>query len=633
MKLSLSSINAQNIKKGMNYIRYNGLGGVWSRVKYKMSGPGINYNSWYKETHEADAEELEQQRKTSFAYEPVISILVPVYMTPEFFLRAMLESVCKQTYGKWQLCIVDGSAAAKGVDAYIEDEIDDLTDTYKKIYSLETAKIVHEYMEKDDRIDYLILDENLGISDNTNKALQLATGDYIALLDHDDVLTEDALYHIVSSLQEQKYDVLYSDEDKMSQDGTKYSDPALKPDFSIDLLRAHNYITHLFVVKRTLAIEKGGFRKEYDGAQDYDFILRCCENIYSDNLNETVTIKHIPRVLYHWRINNTSVASNAHKKEYAKEAGKRALAAHIKRMKLFATVAHTDMWGIYKVNYDTPGNPKISIVIPGGNDLVEMKRCINPLYEKSRFSNFEIIIVCTELTNPAMPKYYAGLENQRKNVRVISDTSLKNIWAIRNFGANLANGDYILFLDNNIELSDATAIGEMLGNCMRKEVGAVSGTIYEENNATLHKGIAVGINGVGTYLYQGIKKGEFGYLMHNRVNENFSALSAACLMVKKQVFKNIGGFSEKFKTDVAEIDFGLRVCQHNNLLVGVADAGWCYHKPLVTPKLTKEEQEAMERFARQDENLFNILWGQLLASGDPYYNPNFAKEGNPFTLA
>lgn len=632
MKFSLSSINAQNIKKGMNYIRYNGLGGVWSRVKYKMSGPGLNYNSWYKENHEADAEELERQRETTFSYEPVISILVPVYKTPELLLRAMIESVCKQTYGKWQLCIVDGSGSELSKDessyAVAEESAEDESIKYR----LETERVVHEYMENDSRIDYQILDENLGISENTNKALQLAVGDYIALLDHDDILTEDALYYMVEALQEEKYDALYSDEDKISEDGSKYSDPAFKPDFSIDLLRAHNYITHLFVAKRELAIKLGGFRKEYDGAQDYDFILRCCENVYSDNPSAAVRIKHIPRVLYHWRINNTSVASNVHKKEYAKEAGRKALADHIKRMKEYATVSHTDMWGIYKVNYDTPGNPFISIVISGGDDMATMKRCINPLFEKTRYSNFEIIIVCTKLDNPAIPKFYSDLERQRKNIRVVSNVDLQSMSAIRNYGASLANGDYILFLDNNTEIIDSTAIGEMLGVCMRKEVGAVGGTLYTDSNATFHKGIAVGINGVGTYLYQGVKKGEFGYLMHNRVNENFSALSASCLLVKKEIFRAVGGFSEKFQTDIADIDFGLRICQYNKLLVGVADAGWYYHKPTQPIKIEAKAREEAEQLARQEEELFSILWGQQLSSGDPYYNPNFKKEGSPFTL-
>lgn len=633
MKFSLSSINSQNIKKGLNYIRYNGLGGVWSRVKYKMSGPGLAYNSWYKEKHEADPEELDRQRQVKFNYEPTFSILVPVYMTPEFFLRAMIESVCNQTYGKWQLCIVDGSQGNKTEDVYIEDEPNTDSETYKKIYRLETEKIVHEYMDKDSRIDYVILEENLGISENTNKALEMACGDYIVLLDHDDVLTDDALFHMASALQEERYDALYSDEDKMSEDGIKYSDPALKPDFSLDLLRAHNYITHLFVAKRELAIKVGGFRKEYDGAQDYDFILRCCENIYSEDVDKRVRVKHIPRVLYHWRINNRSVAANPHKKEYAKEAGKKALGDHLKRMKEYATVSHTDMWGIYKVNYDTPGNPLVSIVIPGGDDPVFMKKCINPLYDKARYSNFEIIIVCGELSNSVMPKFYSDLEHQRKNIRVVNDVSLSTMSAVRNYGAAQAKGDYILFLDNNTEIIDYTSLGEMLGICMRQEVGAVSGTLYTDAGNTYHKGMAVGLNGIAEYLYQGIKKDGFGYLMHNRVNENFSAVSASCLLVKRDLFEKIGGFSDKFKTDIADVDFCLRVRQYNKLIVGAADAGWYYHNTQSSTKIDTITKESTERIIRQDENLFKVLWKQFLDQGDPYYNPNFTKEGNPFALS
>ena len=339
MKFNLSAINSTNIKKGISYIRENGLDGIASRVRYKMQGPGLAYNGWYKDNHEPSEEELEKQRMTSFAYRPLISILVPIYETPERYLRDMIESVINQTYGNWQLVLVDGSNRGTEVP--------------------HTETIVREYMAEDRKIVYAPLEKNLGIAMNTNMAFNYSTGDYITLLDHDDMLTKDALFSVVSALQEERYDVLYSDEDKISEDGTRVSDPAFKPDFSIDLLRAHNYITHLFVVTRKLLLEVGGFDSEYDGAQDYDLALKCSE--------KTKSIKHIPRVLYHWRINDKSVALNPHKKEYAKEAGKRALQAHIERCGCFATVTHTDMWGMYKVSYDTPGNPLLSIVIPGGD--------------------------------------------------------------------------------------------------------------------------------------------------------------------------------------------------------------------------------------------------------------------------
>ena len=657
MKFNLSSINTQNIKKGLDYIKNNGLNGVMSRVRYKMSGPGAGYNEWYKNVHRADAEELERQRETSFAYEPTISILVPVYMTSERMLRAMIESVQAQTYGKWQLCIADGSPAEANVGSNMNlsgqsvriagSDAGNVTGNadednsgnsiiqeqdgvvFERTYSRTTERIISQYMAGDDRISYRMLDENLGISENTNRALEMATGEYIALLDHDDVLAEDALYCVVQALQEEKYDALYSDEDKMSEDGNKFSDPALKPDFSPDLLRAHNYITHFFVAKRSLAVGVGGFHREYDGAQDYDFILRCSENALS--------IKHIPRVLYHWRISNTSVAADPHSKEYAREAGRLALAEHLKRMGYYATVAHTDMWGIYKVTYETLGNPILSIVMPGGKDIALMKKCLMPLYEKARYSNFEIIIV-DNIKNISQEKsvYYHKLESKRKNVKVVSYEGTDGISGIRNHGASFAAGDYILFLDSNIEIIDPTAIGEMLGICMRGEdVGAVGGTIYDDRNITCYEGMAIGVNGPYSIMYKGVRKDDFGYLMHNRVNFDCSAVSASCLMVRKSLFDKVGGFSDKFRTELVDIDFCLRLRELNKLIVCAADAGWSCHTVTTAGAQAAKETpfaESEEALAKREEDLFHILWAQILKDGDPYYNPNFIRNGDLFAL-
>lgn len=612
MSFKLSSINALNIRKGINYIRYNGLGGVWARVKYKMSGPGLGYNSWYRDRHSASPEELEEQRLAVFDYVPCISILVPVYMTPERFLRDMIESVCNQTYANWQLCIVDASPGS---------DMDD-----ERTYS--TERVIREYAGKDERICYQRLSVNLGIADNTNKAMELAIGDYIALLDHDDILAPDALYHVVSALQEKRYEVIYSDEDKMAENGGKFQDPAFKPDFNIDLLRAHNYITHLFVVSSEAARAVGGFSREYDGAQDYDFILKCCEyalqkNIKPVNAGGETGIKHIPRVLYHWRINGKSVAANAHSKEYAKEAGRKALAAHLARCKCYATVAHTEMWGMYKASYDTPGNPLLSIVICGVNNKETMRKCLVPLFEKARYSNFEIIIVNTHTSDEVLEKYYRKMETMRKNIRVLDIEEQLSLPEMRNAGAKHTRGDYILFLDGNTEIIDNTAIGEMLGMCMRKEVGVVSGVLYNDNDVTCHCGIAVGINGVATYLYQGIKKGGFGYLMHNRVNCNYSAVSASCMMVKKELFNKLGGFSDKFKSDLSDMDFCLRARETGSLVSLVADAGWYYHA---------DGSDMVIESTPAEEDLFEILWSSIIQQGDPFYNVNFVRKGAPFTL-
>lgn len=594
MKFNLSAINSTNIKKGISYIRENGLDGIASRVRYKMQGPGLAYNGWYKENHEPSEEELERQRMTVFSYRPLISILVPIYETPERYLRDMIESVINQTYGNWQLVLVDGSNRKEGKP--------------------HTETIVEEYSAEDRKIVYAPLERNLGIAMNTNMAFNYSTGEYITLLDHDDMLTKDALFSVVSALQEDKYDVLYSDEDKISEDGGKVSDPAFKPDFSIDLLRAHNYITHLFVVKRRLLLEIGGFDSEYDGAQDYDLALKCSE--------KTKSIKHIPRVLYHWRINDKSVALDPHKKEYAKEAGKRALAAHIDRCGCFATVTHTDMWGMYKVSYDTPGNPLLSIVIPGGNDRQIIEKCIGPLFEKTRYSDFELIIVNPYTDDDMLQKFYARLEATRKNVRVVEYDGVPSNPQMRNYGAAKAKGDYILFLDYGVEKLEITAVKEMLGHCMRRDVGVVGGVIYGDNGTTLSQGIAVGLNGAFSHLYRGIRRGDFGYLMHNRVNGNYSAVTGACMMVKTELFKGVGGFSEKFKTELADVDLCLRIREHGYLVVGVADAAWHFYSE------AERRLSDYEALYEREKGLFEILWSNILTNGDPYYNPNFTKNGD-----
>lgn len=594
MKFNLSAINTTNIKKGISYIRENGLDGIASRVRYKMQGPGLAYNGWYREKHEPTEEELETQRMTSFAYRPLISILVPIYETPERYLRDMIESVINQTYGNWQLVLVDGSSRVQGEP--------------------HTESIVREYMQADRKIVYTPLEKNLGIAMNTNRAFNYSTGDYITLLDHDDMLTKDALFSVVSALQEEKYDVLYSDEDKISEDGSRVSDPAFKPDFSIDLLRAHNYITHLFVVRRRLLLEVGGFDSEYDGAQDYDLALKCSE--------KTKSIKHIPRVLYHWRINDKSVALNPHKKEYAKEAGKRALQDHINRCGCFATVTHTQMWGMYKVSYDTPGNPLLSIVIPGGDSREIIEGCIGPLFEKARYSDFELIIVNPYADNNVLQKFYARLEATRRNIKVVEYNGEPSVVSMRNFGASKAKGDYILFLDYGMEKLEVTSVKEMMGHCMRRDVGVVGGSIFDDRMNTISQGIAVGINGSFCHLYRGIKKDDFGYLMHNHVNANYSAVSGACMMVKTELFRGIGGFSEKFRTELADVDFCLRIREHGYLIVGVADATWHFNN--VADRKPKDYDTYFER----DKALFEILWSNILTNGDPYYNPNFAKNGD-----
>lgn len=605
MKFDMSLLNARSIKKGLNYIRDNGIGGLMSSARYKMRSPGAAYDGWYKNKHRPSEEELKRQRDSVLPYRPTISILVSVYMTQEVFLRAMLDSVQRQTYTHWELCIVDGSRGG----------------------AAQTEQIIREYAEQDSRIKYKLPDMNQGISGNIDMALDMATGEYVALLDHDDVLADDALYCVVCELQEKQYAVLYSDEDKLSEDGNKYLEPSFKPDFNLDLLRAYNYISNFFVVQRWLALSVGGFHEEYDGAQDYDFVLRCCERASgveseSEGLSDRTSIKHIPRVLYHWRIHKYT-AEQESEKERAKEIGRRAVEEHLSRSGCYAMVTINEKTGYYKVSYNTLGNPLVSIIVSGGSSPETMKKCIQPLYERVRYSNFEIIIVDTLERDREMSAFYHKIESMRKNIRVVTNSKLTTRSEMRNFGAGFAAGNYLLFLDGNTEIIDSTAIGEMLGICMREEVGIVGGTLYTDNDTIWHSGIAVGLNAVATELYSGIRKGEFGYLMHNSVNCDYSAVFASCMLVKLKLYNRLGGFSDKFRSVLSDIDFCLRAGELGRYVVSAADAGWYYHS---------EGMPAKQEIPKQEADLFSILWDRILRSGDPFYNPNFSNTGEPFTL-
>jgi len=277
---------------------------------------------------------------------------------------------------------------------------------------------------------------------------------------------------------------------------------------------------------------------------------------------------------------------------------------------------------MYKVSYDTPGNPLLSIVIPGGKDRAIIERCIGPLFEKTRYSDFELIIVNPYSDDSALQKFYAMLENTRKNIRVVEYDGTPGNILMRNYGASKAKGDYILFLDYGVEKIEITAVKEMLGHCMRKDVGVVGGAIFGDNGATISQGIAVGVNGPFCHLYKGIKKGDFGYLMHNHVNANYSAVSGACMMVKTELFRGIGGFSEKFVTEFSDVDFCLRIREHGYLIVGVADATWHFYSAANT------KRDDYKTYFEREKGLFEILWSNIITNGDPYYNPNFTRNGD-----
>ena len=391
-KQLVKCINKKNIEKGINHIRKHGVKGLKEYIVSRVNASAMPYGEWF-ELNKPTKEELEKQKKVKFEFEPKISIIVPTYKTPINFLREMIDSVVDQTYSNWELCIADGSEGDAAVEAELE-----------------------KYAKQDDRIKYTLLEKNEGISGNTNAALELATGEYVGLFDHDDILAPNALYEVVKALQEKEYDILYTDEDKITGDGKEHNDPNFKPDFSMDLFCSHNYITHFFVVKTNIIKEIGGFRPEYDGSQDYDLMFRCIENADS--------IKHIPMILYHWRIHMNSVAGDPASKMYAYDAGKRAIEDHFKRIGVKAKVEHTGLWGMYHVIYETPGNPLVSIIIPNKDHTDDLDKCVKSIINKSEYKNIEFIIVENNSTEDKTFAYYEKLQKEYENVKVVKWESI-----------------------------------------------------------------------------------------------------------------------------------------------------------------------------------------------------------------
>ena len=434
----------------LRYLERNGLSATIHKIENKLGGKSeTSYDAWCQK-YDVKKEELEEQRKKIFSYQPLFSVVVPLYRTKPEFLKEMIGSIQAQTYGNWQLCLADGSLS--GDDAGTAEN--------GQVPVTELTPLLEQYAKADKRITFTTLPKNLGISGNTNAALALAAGDYIVLADHDDIVPANALYELADALnQDRSIDVLYSDEDKISMDGKKRFEPHFKPDFDLDLLCSVNYICHLFAAKKELVDMAGGFCSEYDGAQDLDFILRCCENAKN--------IRHIPKILYHWRCHMQSTAANPESKLYAFEAGRRAIEAHYSRIGVPAAVENAAFYGMYRTKYDWKEKPLVSIIIPNKDHRKDLETCVNSILEKTTYPNIEFIIVENNSTEQETFDYYKDLETMRENVHVVFYEGGFNYSKINNFGADAAKGSYLLLLNNDTEMINPDCLEELLGYCMR----------------------------------------------------------------------------------------------------------------------------------------------------------------------
>lgn len=596
---ALKRISPKMIKRFFEYLKENGIKETVYKILFGMQEE-FDYDAWFRRNRILD-EELERQKKIVFPYAPKISILVPTFNTPKDLLIEMIESVRNQSYANWQLCIADGS----------DQE--------------ETKNIIKEYVSKDNRITVSWLDKNYGISGNTNKALELADGEYTALFDHDDVLELNALYEVVSSLQEVHHDIVYTDEDKLNGKTLQYEDPNFKSDYNEDLLLSHNYITHFFVVKTNILREVGGFNSEYDGAQDYDVILKCVE--------KTNDIHHIAKILYHWRMHEGSTALNPESKMYCYIAGEKAIQHHLDRIGVKAKVEmrKKPYWGLYHVEYLLDEDPLVSIVIPNYEHEDVLKTCIDSLYNVNTYKNFEIIIVENNSKKKSTFDYYEQVQAEHENVKVVTWEGTEfNFSAINNFGAKYAKGQYLLFLNNDTKVIAPEAIREMVGTCSRNNVGIVGAKLLYQDNTIQHAGVVIGFMGYARHIMndiEGLK--DPGYMMRAQVNCDYSAVTAACMMTKKSLFEELDGFDESFKVACNDIDYCLRVGKKKYLVVFNSFAKF-YHFESKS-RGYENSLEKVNRFNREVE-IWQDRWRDILANGDPYYNMNFKIENEPFEL-
>lgn len=618
-------INRYMIKKGIMCMKEYGVGELYIRAVEKLRSQKISYDKWYKKRIMTENQwELQRQDSQKWQKRPLVSICVPLYNTPESYLLEMIESVEKQTYTNWQLCLADGSPEMK------------LGELLKEKYPNET------------RISYQHLEENLGIADNTNKAFEMAEGEWIALLDHDDVLVPEALYESLAAAglneataslvnkvwKKGEVEAVYSDEDKITENLKEYFDPHFKPDFNLDLLRTNNYITHFFVVKREIVERVGGFCKEYDGAQDFDFILKCTD--------EAKMVAHVPRILYHWRTSAGSTAENPASKMYAFEAGKKAIEAHLAKKGIKGEVSYTKNLGFYRVKYALKEHALISIVIPNKDEAETLKNCISSI-KKSSYDNYEIIIVENNSEKQETFAYYEELTGQKYDADAVMSKASENgasvtvvTWknefnysAINNFGAGYAKGKYLLLLNNDVEILTEDWMEEMLSHCQRDDVGAVGCKLLYPDNTIQHAGIGIGLGGIANSMFVGMDSKYHGYMHRANLQMNYSAVTAACMLVKKSVFEKVGGLTEQLTVAYNDVDLCLKIGETGYRIVYTPYA-MAYHYESKSRGL--ENTPAKKARLEKESAYMWEHWGEILEKGDPLYNPNFSKKKMDYTL-
>ena len=582
------------------YIHYGGFKGMYRRWKQKKGEASKRLDFGTKSF--PNAEERRREEETVFPRKIKISVLVPLYNTPEKFLREMIDSVVTQTYKNWELCLADGS----------DDKHTDV------------GRICQEYIEKDSRIKYQKIEKNLGISGNTNVCFSMATGNFIGLFDHDDVMHPSLLFECVKTVCEKDADYVYTDE-------ATFTSPNLddlivlhfKPDYSPDNLRANNYICHFSMFDADLLKKTGLFRPEYDGSQDHDMILRLTE--------EAKHVCHIPKILYYWRSHPNSVAADIGAKTYAIDAAKRAVHDHMRdyygiEVEVESTRAFPT---IFQIKYPINGEPLISIVIPNKDHVEDLRRCITSIEKKSIWKNYEIVVVENNSVEQSIRDYYKELESDPK-VKIVTYEGGFNYSRINNVGVKETKGEYLLFLNNDTEVISPDWMEQLLMYAQRKDVGAVGAKLYYADNTIQHAGVVIGLGAHRSagHTHYKMPREHLGYMGRLCYAQDVTAVTGACLMVKKSIYEEVDGLDESFTISLNDVDLCLKIREKGYLNIFTPFAE-LYHYESKTRGM--EEGEKLRRYERECAH-FRDKWKEQLDAGDPYYNPNFSLDYSDFTL-
>ncbi len=597
------------IVKAFKILITKGPVGVIEKIQSKINQNKQNlstnqrYQIWFNKNY-PNKLELKKQKSESgkFKYRPKISIITPVYNTSEKFLRECIESVINQTYDNWELCLADDAS----------------TKPYVK-------KILEEYKQKDKRIKIVFRKTNGHICKASNDALKLATGEFIALLDHDDILWPNALFEAVKLINTKPHtQFIYSDEDKLEEDSKTHVDPFFKPDWSPDYLRSINYITHFTIIKKDLVDKVGGFRPGFEGAQDWDLFLRCARELK----NESFEIQHLSKILYSWRKSSESTASEKYiqkVKSYAYPSQKKSLEDDLEKRGYVGKVFPTEYLGLWRIKYNIIDNPLVSIIIPTKDQYQYISKCLSSILKKTTYTNYEIIIVDTGSTDKKVWELYDRIKQQYNKTNVLTLNGEFNFAKVCNFGTKESRGEYLLFLNNDTEIVSTDWIEGLLEHAQRKEVGVVGCKLLYPNNRIQHAGVIFNPKNkldriiLPDHAFKGYRNG-YDYTINNsRIYgvSNYIALTGACLMIEKKKFLKVGQFDEKLKIAFNDVDLCLKLFKQGYFNVFTPFSVLIHHESVSTKKPSDPGRN--QKQFKKELGLLYKKWS-LLINDDPYFN-------------